>query len=496
MPLPAPPPASPGRGRAWSGTGRRLLLAFASIVGVFGLAAYFALAGISEVQRGLTAMRERGEAVRLALQLASAVRDQYAHQAHTIILGNATHLGFYDGAQKQVQALSQKVAERAETAEEKAEVAQIQRASRELDQVFRDRIVPAVLAHDQETVHREHGRDLAIVTGIQEAVDRLVDRFERSIAAADEHARAVERRTFALTLAFLIGALFLAAAIGLAIGRSVALPMARLRAGAVALGRGELETHIDLDRPDEFGDLARQFNAMTAALREHQARLVQSEKLAGIGRLAAGVAHEINNPLGVILGYARVLRKKADPPLAEDLAVIEDETLRCQQIVEGLLDLSRPMKGAPEPVELRPLCDEVAERLRETPSGAQVALVVEGEATATGVESKLRQVLLNLAKNAAEAAGPGGQVELRLATQPPAEVTVAVSDSGAGLSAEARAKLFEPFFTTKPSGTGLGLAVSQAIARAHGGSIEAGRGALGGAVFTLRLPAAPARDGA
>ncbi|MGC4114305.1 MAG: HAMP domain-containing sensor histidine kinase [Myxococcales bacterium] len=494
MPTP-PPPALPGRGRAWSGTGRRLFAAFAAIITVFALAAYFALSGISEVQHGLAAMRERGEAVRLALQLASAVRDQYAHQAHTIILGNATHLGFYDAAQKQVLALTAKVSARAETAEEKAEVEGIQKASVELDQVFRERIVPAVLAHDAATVNREHGRDLAIVTGIQESVDRLVDRFERSIAEAEEHARAVERRTFALTLAFLTGALILAAAIGLAIGRSVAQPIARLREGAVALGRGELETHIDLDRPDEFGDLARQFNAMTAALREHQARLVQSEKLAGIGRLAAGVAHEINNPLGVILGYARVLKKKADGPLAEDLAVIEDETLRCQQIVEGLLDLSRPMKGALEPVELRPLCDEVAERLRETPSGAQVSLSVEGEATAHGVASKLRQVLLNLVKNAAEAAGPGGKVELSLARRS-SEATVTVTDSGPGLSDEAKAKLFEPFFTTKPSGTGLGLAVSQAIARAHGGSIEAGRGARGGATFTLRLPAGPARDGA
>ncbi len=492
MPTPPSPSASPaGRGRAWSGTGRRLFAAFASIVGVFGLAAYFALSGLSEVQRGLSAMRERGEAVRLALQLASAVRDQYAHQAHTIILGNATHLGFYDTAQKQVLALSQRVAARAETAEEAAEVAEIRRASLELDQVFRERIVPAVLAGDLETVNREHGHDLAIVTGIQEAVERLVERFERSIAAAEDHARAVERRTFALTLAFLTGALILAAAIGLGIGRSVALPMARLREGAVALGRGELETHIDLDRPDEFGDLARQFNAMTAALREHQARLVQSEKLAGIGRLAAGVAHEINNPLGVILGYARVLKKKAQGPLADDLAVIEDETLRCQQIVEGLLDLSRPMKGSPEPVELRSLCDEVAERLRETPSGARTTLSVEGEATAMGVPAKLRQVLLNLLKNAAEASGPGGRVEVRLRAEP-GVASLAVSDSGPGLTEEARARLFEPFFTTKPAGTGLGLAVSQAIARAHGGSIEAGAGALGGAVFTVRLPAAPA----
>ncbi|MBI5546125.1 MAG: HAMP domain-containing protein [Deltaproteobacteria bacterium] len=479
------------RPRAWSGTGRRLFLAFSSLIGVFSLASYLALSGMAEVQQGLRAMREREEAVHLALQLASAVRDQYAHQAHTIILGNASHLGFYEASHKQVLSLAERVRGRAGSEEEREEAREIERSSGELDQIFREQIVPAVLARDPETVHREHGRGLLLVTGIQGRVDRLVERFERSIAESEQRAHAVEHRTFALTLAFLTGSLLLAVAIGLYIGRSVAVPIARLGQGAAALGRGELDTRIELESPDEFGDLARQFNAMTAALKDHQDRLVQTEKMAGIGRLAAGVAHEINNPLGVILGYARVLRKKAEGGLAEDLKVIEDETLRCREIVEGLLDLSRPVKGGTAPVDLRVLCEETIERLRETPVGSQACFEVRGEALAAGAPGRLRQVVFNLLKNAAEATGPQGQVALEL-TQAASQAILAVRDGGPGVPAEARARLFEPFFTTKPSGTGLGLAVSRAIARAHGGDVEAAFPEGGGALVTLKLPAAPA----
>jgi signal transduction histidine kinase len=221
---------------------------------------------------------------------------------------------------------------------------------------------------------------------------------------------------------------------------------------------------------------------------------VQSEKLAGIGRLAAGVAHEINNPLGVILGYVRLLKKKSDEAVTEDLKVIEDETLRCQEIVEGLLELSRPLKAEPEAVELRELCDEVVERLSETGLSAQVELTVTGSGEVRGHSTKLRQVFFNLVKNALEAAGPGGKVKVEIGPEPGA-VVAAISDSGPGIAPDARGKLFEPFFTTKAMGTGMGLAVSQAIARAHGGAVVAGQGSLGGACFTLRLPVSePARQ--
>ena len=279
------------------------------------------------------------------------------------------------------------------------------------------------------------------------------------------------------------------------IGRSIARPIARLQEGAARLAAGRLDTRIDVDTPDEFGALARQFNAMTASLTEHQDRLVQSEKLAGIGRLAAGVAHEINNPLAVILGYARLLQKRAEGPVRDELRIIEDEALRARDIVEGLLDLSRPLPAGTDRVDLREICDEVVARLREASALTAATLRVEGAGSAPGVPAKLRQVLANLVRNAAEAAGPGGRVTVRVIEEP-GQVRVEVDDSGPGLDPASAARLFEPFFTTKDRGTGLGLAVSRAIARAHGGDVTGETRDGSGARFTLHLPRGPAGEAA
>jgi signal transduction histidine kinase len=188
---------------------------------------------------------------------------------------------------------------------------------------------------------------------------------------------------------------------------------------------------------------------MTVALKEHQEQLVRTEKLAGIGRLAAGVAHEINNPLGVILGYVRVMRRAAPESVAPDLAIIEQEAVRCQQIVEGLLDLSRASTPPPGVVDLRELCDDVVARLRDSQALENVKVTVEGQGSAAGSPEKLRQVVTNLIKNAVEAAGSDGSV--RIVTKASLEwVTVTVADSGPGIAPEAKDHLFEPFFRSRP----------------------------------------------
>jgi signal transduction histidine kinase len=137
-------------------------------------------------------------------------------------------------------------------------------------------------------------------------------------------------------------------------------------------------------------------------------------------------------------------------------------------------------------VDLRELCEEVVERLRESEALEGITVTVEGHGTAEGNPGKLRQVVTNLIKNAVEAAAPRGSVRIETEASPD-WVKVSVADSGPGIPPEAKEHLFEPFFTTKPHGTGLGLAVSQAIAQAHGGSIEVKRSPSGGALFTLRL---------
>jgi signal transduction histidine kinase len=470
------------------------LLAFGALVALFAAASLFALGRIAEIHEGTHALQATSGRVRTALELATAVRDEYAHLAHTIILGNDTHARFHAEARARVESLTLTLWEQAQDAEERAWVSDIQESGDALDRLYRETLLPAVVAKDHAAVTTAHGRALELVASIQGRADALARRFDTSIGSFEEHVGAVEHASFLWAVVFLGGATLFAAGVGLYIGNSVARPVARLTEGATRLAQGDLNTRIPEGVPDEFGRLAAQFNRMTEALRTHQEQLVQHEKLAGIGRLAAGVAHEINNPLGVILGYVRLLQRKAEGSLAEDLKVVEEEAVRCQEIVEGLLDLARPGRVAVERVALREVCNEVVARLQEASRLGGVEVRVEGEASAYAHPQRVRQVLFNLVKNAAEAAGTGGRVEVRIEARAEGGASVAVSDSGPGVKPEDRRRLFEPFFTTKSSGTGLGLAVSQAIAHAHNGRIEADTGPLGGARFTLHLP--PAGEGA
>ncbi len=478
-----------------TGTGKRLALGLGALVLLLVMASAAALVGSARIHRTMTETLRREEGVRLSLELASAVRDQYAHQAHTIIIGDRSHLGFYAEARDTVLRLTRTLRGSADRPEERALVDRIEAESERLDVIFRTSIVPAVERGQRAEVQEEHARAQLVVTRIQDLTQELVQDFERRIEAARAEAAQVERTTRLVLAALLAAAPLLAAGVSLAIARSITVPVEQLQAGAARIAEGDLEARIEVRGAPELVSLAERWNEMTAALRDHQAKLVQSEKLAGIGRLAAGVAHEINNPLGVILGYAKLLQRRADGAAAEDLRVIEEEALRAKDIVSGLLDLSRALPGAAERVDLRALADDVVARLREARLLDGVGVTVEGAACAPAHAGKLRQVLVNLVRNAAEAAGRGGTVAVRLAARGET-IEVTVEDSGPGLPAAVRARLFEPFFTTKARGTGLGLAVSRAIARAHGGELEVAPAGGGGARFALTLPACEATSAA
>ncbi len=163
------------------GTSRRLALGFGLLVALLAAASAVALAGSARVHEGLAETRRREEGVRLSLELASAVRDQYAHQAHTIIIGDASHLAFYGEARETVTRLTRALRQAAESPEERALVDSIDDQSQRLDRIFRESIVPAVLRGDRETVQEEHGRAQLVVTRIQDLTQALVERFETSI---------------------------------------------------------------------------------------------------------------------------------------------------------------------------------------------------------------------------------------------------------------------------------------------------------------------------
>jgi two-component system, NtrC family, sensor kinase len=479
----APAHGAPQPRRLRVTTGRRLFFAFAALVCAFGAVLAFTTTRLRGLEATLDGMRLHEERIRLALELQSALRDAVAHQAQ-IVSGEEVRLPDYLEARQRAIDLEAQLPLLAGDVDEAAWAGEVGRASEELRQVLDRRIDEARVSGDRGVPSGERGH--ALIMFIEDRLDRLCTREHAAAVAKRALVSEVERSTLRWILAFVAGAPLFAAAIGWYIHRSVARPVARLGEGAARLARGELGTRIAMESPDEFGALAAQFNAMSASLQAHQEKLVQSEKLAGIGRLAAGFAHELGNPLSVILGYVMLHGRRAEGRLARDLAAVEQEALRCREIVQDLLELARPDHiRVAAPVDLHALCDEVVGAVAA--AGHLPRVAVAGEGVAHGSRAKLRQVLVNLVRNAAEAAGAAGEVDVRVRADGGFAI-VEVSDTGPGIPAEARARLFEPFFTTKPTGTGLGLAVSRAIARGHGGDLTLTDRRGGGACFTLSVP--------
>jgi signal transduction histidine kinase len=309
--------------------------------------------------------------------------------------------------------------------------------------------------------------------------------------------------------------------------RRVVSPLAALAAGTRRVAGGDLRVRIAEQGPSELAELARGFNQMAESL-EHdreallhaQESLSRSRRLASLGQLAAGVAHEVGNPVAAILGYAEVCqREKSGSPRTRELAaLIGDEALRVRALVREMLDLSRPEALALERVEPRALLERVAERMRPQPLLAGIELTVSAEQGLPPVEVDLRrldQVFVNLIENAAHALRgvAHGTIQLEAlrshATSRPARrssdresasfvasraadaVAFDVTDNGAGIDPEDQARIFDPFFTTKEpgEGTGLGLWNAHRIAELFGGRLEV-TSQSGRTCFRLVLPEA------
>jgi two-component system NtrC family sensor kinase len=265
---------------------------------------------------------------------------------------------------------------------------------------------------------------------------------------------------------------------------------------------GDLGVTIPVSGRHELGVLAKAFNEMTQTLADTQRQLTQADKLASVGRLAAGVAHEINNPLTGVLSYASLLRKRMehDMPACEDLDVIVRETVRCRGIIRELLDFARPAAPARKPMDLNEVVRRSVSVVMTQLSLNQVNLSLDLAADLPQVQAdpnQIQQVVVNLLLNAADAIGAeGGQIRAITRSASPSAIEFLLEDSGRGISAEDLPRIFEPFFTTKGNhGTGLGLAVSWGIVEAHGGSLEVQSQPGQGTCFTLRLPTATGADG-
>jgi two-component system NtrC family sensor kinase len=238
----------------------------------------------------------------------------------------------------------------------------------------------------------------------------------------------------------------------------------------------------------------------TRELRETQDQLVVSEKLASLGKMAAGVAHEINNPLTTILLQSNLLleRPGLDPGEQEALTLIADETTRCAGIVGGLLDFARQTPSQAAPTDINGLIDRTLLLLEMQASVRNVRIEKNLDRTLPAIEidkNKMQQVFSNLAINACEAMPAGGTLAVAsFMSRDGTHIEISFTDTGAGIPKENIPRLFDPFFTTKSFGTGLGLAVSYGIVRQRGGTILVRSDVGKGTVFTIQIPLTKPRE--
>lgn len=249
--------------------------------------------------------------------------------------------------------------------------------------------------------------------------------------------------------------------------------------------------------------LVMHYRDITEERRLHQ-ELIQQEKMAAIGMLAGGVAHEINNPLGAILAFTQLLIRdcKEGEGIRNDLEEIERAALRCKKIVQDLLDFARASSGREKhPVDIAPLLERTFGFLRRELLSLNVALDTRFDAAVPrilGDPNRLQQVFLNLLTNAIHAMPKGGTLTVvTRAQRKERRVEVTVTDTGIGIAPDHLARVFDPFFTTKGPGhgTGLGLSISYRIVKEHGGTIQAESAVGKGTTFTVVLPTASGRLG-
>lgn len=340
------------------------------------------------------------------------------------------------------------------------------------------------------------------------------------LVTAGEHLAALERQSLKAALdahqrnllLWLAAVTVLLTLTGVWLARQVTRPLQAMQARMDAVASGRL-TRLVLDSPErEFVSLAEAFNHVLDELERRQHTLVRAEKLASLGTLLSGVAHELNNPLSNISSSAQILREEADAPaelraqLAED---IDTETLRARRIVRALLDYAGDREFKRERVALAELVEETLRFLKaRRPPGVEVRVDIAADLAVSGDRPRLQQVLVNLIVNAYDALGDHGELSIAaragvvgkradfpaLAGQCRPGTTVVdltLADSGPGIPAELLPRVFDPFFTTKPvgQGSGLGLFITHEIVEEHGGCIGVANRPEGGAEFRIRLPA-------
>jgi signal transduction histidine kinase len=313
-----------------------------------------------------------------------------------------------------------------------------------------------------------------------------------------------------------LGAIICGTSLAIVLAMRISQPIGHLVAAAQGLAKGVYGRPVQVDAKDEIGYLAHAFEQMRTSLlrhleseaeekrrleeanrnlREAQQQLIQSESMAAVGKVAARVAHEVNNPLAIIKTAVRIIRNQSPPdsPTTGSLQMIEDEIGRIARIIQELLEFSRPTTPVQELVQINAVIQGLEPLLEQGLREKQIALKVVLEPALPLVlisSDQLKQVVLNMVRNAEDAMPQGGELVIRT-TQQGRFVELSIADTGCGIPVEHREHIFDPFFTTKRrgKGVGLGLSVSYGIITAARGRIEVESEVGKGSMFRMGLPA-------
>jgi signal transduction histidine kinase len=325
-------------------------------------------------------------------------------------------------------------------------------------------------------------------------LERMSSALMHRVETLQGQSREVDRRARGFMVAAMLGVVGLAVLAAYLISRQLLRPIQELLLGTRRIMEGDVGYRVDVGMRDETGELARSFNAMAEEIQGHRERLekiiqakttelkqaqdslLRSEKLASIGLLASGVAHELNNPLTTILLNTKLLMEEAGPQSTTyaELKRISDDTLRCKRIIDDLRDFSRPHELQIQPTSLNKLVTDTLGFLAHQLKLQELKVAHDLDPRIPLIPcdpDRIKQVLMNVLINAIQATPHEGSLLIRTELRD-RFAAIAVEDTGPGISAEIRGRIFDPFFTTKPEGSGLGLSIAYGIVEEHGGKIE------------------------
>jgi len=498
----------------------KVFLGFAAVIGTFGAVTLFGVREMHVVGQGLALVSQAYHPLtRLSAQLESSFRE--SEQATSRLHGEddpRTRRALLAlaldapprAAREKVRVAREVVARARELAPDRSESSFLDRvdgllsatlvrydayarAGAEADALL-DRLAqapaadaPAVREQLDASLRRLKKVESSIAAGLADLSEEMEERIDLRVRVAGTD----ERRAAFLIVAFSLGAIAIGLLVTAASQRALA-PIRRLTEAVKEVGEGRFAGEVAVSADDEMGVLARELNAMARKLAERErqlaeknAELLRSERLAAVGRLAAQITHEIRNPLSSLSLNAELLQDQlgagqdSGGEARSLVAAMAREVDRLVGITEEYLRFARLPKPSLGRLDLADAVEDLLDFMAPelAASGVKVERALAPDAPPVRADhAQVRQVLLNLVRNAREATGPGGSVRVRTRVLPAPDgrlrVGVEIEDDGPGIPPEVRERIFEPFFSTKERGTGLGLALVQQIVHEHGGKLS------------------------